>query len=600
MTNSELNEFIVNYIENNKTNSAIMLSAPWGTGKTYYIQNELIPFLESREGKKIKCIVVSLYGLKNVNEISKSIFFESKAGILNKRNTGITSGKLIGKTILKGVTSFFGIDLTMNEEDLNQLYNSIDLSNKLIILEDLERTNINIIEILGYVNNLVDQDGVKVLLVANETEILKCIEINSDKNKEKLTEDALLYLKTKEKTISDTIKFYSSTTKAIDSILTSFNNYYFNQLLDNKDKCSGDSAISIEIEKEIMAQKEIMNKNLRSVIFACQKTIDMLKKIDFTPNQNFIKSILLSNIAFSLKKKKYDSVEWLAEGNTSSELGICKYPLYKFSYDYICNQYLDLNALKNANEEYCKREEFEKNQTEIAEYLNVIYSYYIEEEQKVLDAQDYIIEKLKTTNIIPFSEYGKLANYFIAIKYTIKCDQLTEQFKEAIINNLNKEEIKKTDSLGFYSGIILESEDARKEFSEFKNQMLSNINDSASIFISFDYSVESIETFCKKIYQQENLFLEKRCFAKNINNDKLIELLKICTAKQIESIREIYLTVYSFSNINDFFQDDKNCIHDLKEKVNELSLNKNIGYDRIQIKQLEFFRDNLQSIEDRL
>ncbi len=75
MTNNELNEFIGNYIENNKTNSAIMLSAPWGTGKSYYIQNELIPFLELKEEKKIKVIVVSLYGLKDVNEISRSIFF---------------------------------------------------------------------------------------------------------------------------------------------------------------------------------------------------------------------------------------------------------------------------------------------------------------------------------------------------------------------------------------------------------------------------------------------------------------------------------------------------------------------------------------------
>lgn len=600
MANSELNEFIENYIENNKTNSAIMLSAPWGTGKSYYIQNELIPFLKS---KKIKCIVVSLYGLKDIDEISKSIFIETKFSVLNKKNSGIVAGKFIGKTIFKNLANLIGIDLNMNKNDLKQLFSSIDLSNKLIILEDLERAGIDIIEILGYINNLVEQDGVKVLVVANEAEILKYIEVNSDENKEKqkkLTETSSLYLRIKEKTISDTIKFYSSTTKAIDNILTSFSNSYFNQLLDNKDKLLGDSTISIEIEKEIMSLEEIMNSNLRSVIFACQKTIDMLEKIDFTPNQNFMKSILLSNIAFSLKKKNDDSVEWIDEGNTSSKLGTCKYPLYKFSYDYICNQYLDLNALKNANEEYCKREKFEKSQTEIAEYLNVIYSYYVEEEQKVLEAQNYIIDKLNTTNMIPFSEYGKLANYFIAIKYTIHCDQLTEHFKEAIINNLDKVELKTFDSLGFYSGMILESEDALKEFKEFKNQMLSNINNSTNILVSFDYSLENIDAFCENVSRQKNSFLEKRCFAKNINNDKLIELLKTCTAKQIQSIREIYLTVYSFSNINDFFQDDKNCIHDLKEKVYELSLNKNIGYDRIQIKQLEYFVDNLQSIENRL
>ena len=600
MTNSELNEFIGNYIENNKTNSAIMLSAPWGTGKSYYIQKELIPFLESKEGKKIKCIVVSLYGLKDVDEISKIIFFETKASILNKKNSGIASGKIIGKAILKGVTNFFGIDLNVSKNDLKQLYKSIDLSNKLIILEDLERASINIIEILGYVNNLVGQDGVKVLLVANESEILKYNEVPSNENAEgqkKLTENSL-YLKIKEKTISDTIQFYSSNVKAIDNILTSFNNSYFQQLLNNKDKSLGNSTISIEIEKEIMSSREIMNRNLRSVIFACQKTVDILNKIDFAPNQNFIKSILLSNIAFSLKKKNNDSIRWIGEESTSSELGICKYPLYKFSYDYICNQYFDLNVLKKANTEYCKHEEFEKNQTEIAKYLNVIYSYYVETEKKVLEAQNYIIDKLKTPNMIPFSEYGKLASYFIAIKDTLDCNDLTEQFKKAIINNLEKSDLESPDSLGFCFGIIWESKNSYEEYKEFKSQMISKISDGNNVFISFDYSVKNLDIFCEKIYKQKDTFVEKRCFAKNINNDKLIELLKICTSKQINDIREIYLSVYSFSNINEFFQDDKDYIKDLKGKVNDLS--KSVGYDKIQIKQLKYFVDNLQNIENRL
>ena len=55
---------------------------------------------------------------------------------------------------------------------MKELYESVDFSGKLIILEDLERTNIGILKLLGYVNNLVEQDGVKVLLVANEEEII--------------------------------------------------------------------------------------------------------------------------------------------------------------------------------------------------------------------------------------------------------------------------------------------------------------------------------------------------------------------------------------------------------------------------------------------
>ena len=99
----------------------------------------------------------------------------------------------------------------------------MDLTGKLIILEDLERSGIDILEVLGYVNNLVEQDGVKVLLVANESEIKQYVPIIAetkeqqniadlldrvtDHENRKYTETTQKYLETKEKTVSDTIIF---------------------------------------------------------------------------------------------------------------------------------------------------------------------------------------------------------------------------------------------------------------------------------------------------------------------------------------------------------------------------------------------------------
>ena len=60
MTNDELNYYIKHYIEKDKTGRAIMLTGAWGTGKSYYIKNELKDYLEEYG---CKCVVVSLYGL---------------------------------------------------------------------------------------------------------------------------------------------------------------------------------------------------------------------------------------------------------------------------------------------------------------------------------------------------------------------------------------------------------------------------------------------------------------------------------------------------------------------------------------------------------
>ena len=46
MTHQYLNPYILHYLTEDKTKSAIMLTAPWGSGKSFYIQNELKPFSE--------------------------------------------------------------------------------------------------------------------------------------------------------------------------------------------------------------------------------------------------------------------------------------------------------------------------------------------------------------------------------------------------------------------------------------------------------------------------------------------------------------------------------------------------------------------------
>ena len=63
MSYDELNAFIENYLVNDKSQRALLLTAPWGTGKSFYIKNKLCPYLKF---KKLKYAVVSLYGMSSV------------------------------------------------------------------------------------------------------------------------------------------------------------------------------------------------------------------------------------------------------------------------------------------------------------------------------------------------------------------------------------------------------------------------------------------------------------------------------------------------------------------------------------------------------
>lgn len=198
MTTKKLTEYIKNYLENDKTRSAIMLTGAWGCGKSYYIQNILTNTLNTK-GQDI--VVVSLYGVRTLAELNKSIYLElrTKKAVkvistghkkknsfaiwirntkffkwFHKHRKELASGTvLVGKTIIKGVAGFFNVPVEYSDKDFERLFSSINLKDKLIVLEDLERSGIDIIEIMGYVNNLVEQDSIKVLLVANEGEIIK-------------------------------------------------------------------------------------------------------------------------------------------------------------------------------------------------------------------------------------------------------------------------------------------------------------------------------------------------------------------------------------------------------------------------------------------
>ena len=593
MSINELNEYIKHYMEKDKTQSAIMLSAPWGTGKSYYIKNSLVPFLKEKCDKQ--CVIVSLYGLNDIKEISKNIFLECKLKKINTNSVGANTGKIVAKTVVKGVASFFGVNLDINEGDLDKLYSSIDLTNKLIILEDVERSKIGILEILGFVNNLVEQDEVKVLLVTNEKELLNYKESSTNDDTKKVTrqfdEKTLEYLKVKEKTVSDTIMFYSSTSDAIINIMNKYDNKYLNDIRDE--------GLASTIENEIMANNIINSRNLRSFIFACQKTIDMFEKIDFDVDKNFFKNVFLGNVAFSLKRKNNDNLIWANADSISADLGIYKYPLYKFSYDFICYQYLDKEAIRKANSDFINYNKFMNAKNELQKYLNVIYSYYISPEEEVISAVRFIEDKLKTTQDIPLEDYGKLANYLIAIKSDLKCDDLVDNCKKNMLDNITEINLETMDNIRFHAGIQLETTESIEELQIFKEELSKKAKLNNKNELKFDYSKESIEDFCDYIYKNRNSFISKRCFAEKIINERFVELLKKCNAYEISELRNAFHTVYSFSNIKDFFAGDRDSLVDLKKRIEEM-VNSDNEYDKIQLKQINYFINYLNELIETL
>lgn len=602
MNTEELTSYIKNYLENDKTRSAIMLTGAWGCGKSYYIQNTLAPALIKDSVNR--CIVVSLYGLKNLEALSKSIYLEVRAKALFKKSETVSAAKIFGKTIIKGVASFFGVDINVSEDDLNKLYQSIDLTDKLIILEDLERSGIDIIEIMGYVNNLVEQDGVKVLLVANENEIIK-YEDKEEKDKDskkiiikvptKTTEE---YLRIKEKTVSDTISFYADLNDAVENILRLFNNNYFNEAL----KETTNAGIPLIVDEIANVMFEVKCYNLRALLYSCQKTLDMFLKSLGDCEIPYFRFVLCSNTAFALKLSQNCNLEWTDNLKSPNELGSYHFPLYRCCYDYIKRQFFDCEQFKRDESAYIKQKNFEVRQKDLQTALDVLYIFYEKTETEVSAAVEKIYEYLKEKeNYFPLGQYSKLANYLIAARQCVNDEKIIDSCKEEILNKLhgtvlNNEVIH---DLTYHDGIELWTDKQKDEYSAFKQEMLKDTKVESIVVLGKISSPDDVKKLADSICDNFERYVGGRDFAGRLDMDGILETLPNCNAGLIGRLRGAIMQLYRSVNIADFLAADKPALTLLKEGIAKMIADGKID-DKVKALQLKWFIGNLDDIITRL
>ena len=170
----DLVESILDYIRAEYTDYAIMINGEWGSGKTYFWDHKIKPKIETMQvnGKKLTPIYMSLYGISNLEEISKKIFIETTQ-LMDKNlkkfmnSNGAGSIPEYAKTGLD-MANFFGVTQNGDRIDYAQFFSTDD---KVLCFDDLERANVDVIDILGYINNFVEHDHIKTIIICNEKEL---------------------------------------------------------------------------------------------------------------------------------------------------------------------------------------------------------------------------------------------------------------------------------------------------------------------------------------------------------------------------------------------------------------------------------------------
>ena len=210
--NENIRNFLDRYIVDPDPQYGVLIDGAWGCGKTFFIQSWL-KGLAKNENCVLKPIEVSLFGMDKVSQINDAInrvlfpILDNKYYKIAKSVVGTVS-----KAVLKcnvdidkdGNTD--GI-LDIQLDPLMTLFNSQEQINKewFFVFDDIERCNIDMKALFGYINDFVERRQFHVIIICNSNEIS--------------LEDKSVFEKFKEKVIGRSFVVQPHVNAAVESLL---------------------------------------------------------------------------------------------------------------------------------------------------------------------------------------------------------------------------------------------------------------------------------------------------------------------------------------------------------------------------------------------
>ena len=279
------------YINEYCSDYAVMLNGSWGSGKTYFVKNELIPVLEEMKA----VIYISLFGIKCVDDLINVITMHVLNIYSNKRaqkraemNIGLKISNKQASSSVSQIPSVFvgiinkGLRLVPNGDNAKAFFsdiqkNTINFADYVFIFDDFERSVIDKIELLGLFDEMVEQNHAKVIIVCNEVALLKKAEKDDENlnNKKAVnnTEEKILvddYNLYKEKVVGFTIKYTADLSTVYQKIL--------DNIVGKQSHCYD---CLIEYKSEVLELfSRVGSHNLRTLIFVLKRFKELEHEIE--------------------------------------------------------------------------------------------------------------------------------------------------------------------------------------------------------------------------------------------------------------------------------------------------------------------------------
>ncbi|HBJ1649820.1 TPA: hypothetical protein LA460_000611 [Clostridium botulinum] len=654
LTNSEISDILMDYINDDRKKQAVLLDGKWGAGKTYFITEYFKKEFENKNKEK-KLIYLSLYGKQNPREIEediKNIYFEqyiSQKLSENKRNgignvidhVGTDKVKTIGKFAYKMFTSYakskdFEID------DLPSISEWIIVKNAVIIFDDLERCCMNINEILGYINNLTEHYDVKAIIIANEEELgaiyhnnnlpieyLVALKYNDSQNntkqdkakqndkidKDKLKETAeeiflkdSMYDRIKEKVIGLVIKYNVNLEDLYEELINEkyIRDYNIREYLHKKENK----------KRIIKAFIDDNNYNLRTLIFALTAFEKFAITISELDCEQKYKDIIMKNIvdyciysSIQIKNGNKNFITKIIDNINNDEckeeyyyykLNYKTIPAYKFVDKYLLYSYYNEDQVKNIlqdsiNEKIILEKEIEERKKKEKLSLNRLIFWYEMEDEDIYENLKILKNEL-TKKLYKIRDFKDIIVILFQLKHNdfdIDMAEYIDLIKNSIKNIKKDIDI---EVLRIYTEDPKFKEEYNKLVEPLVEILKKNINQDNKMAINECFNYDGWgEKFCDYCKENRGEFMSDKKFFFYIDMKKIEGILKTASIKNLNNFLHGIKIVYDFGNLNDFFRND---IKNIEYLLNNMSNIKEINNKKTRKLCLDSIQQRLiQSLE---
>lgn len=637
---------LVDYSMDIRYKQAVLIDGDWGSGKTYFIQEKLIPMLNEKIGTdtehKRSVFYVSLYGMENFSQVIDEIYAVSLETFFDEK-LGEGKGEKIGKGInfaSKLITAgmkYFNVDTSEfpSISDIKKIKNSV------IIFDDLERCSLDTNQLLGFINNLVEHNDIKVIIVANQSEIGKPkllndlplkysvvlnpkLKLESQKDDKatvekiqiedlrKYTEilfsEDILYEKIKEKLIGLTIHYRADLRSIYEEIVRKYA---------NSETAREKLITNIDLVIEIFERRR--HCNIRTLIFAIiafEKLFLTISEIDFKPSKfieeqylKVLKYIVETSIQLKTGQKLYS---W---DNKTSKSGIVYFGKsgilgesifgYRFVDTYLTTRFYDPEEVKSVitnliNEAYF----IEQSQvSENALSYNKLYAWWRLEDEEITDLLNCTLTELSQRKYHPryFKDLIILLMQlqhakFNPFDYTKFCDDFIGFMKdrmEDVDDGFNSERLE----------VLSDSPEFIREYNEIIKPLVDIVNEKErkekeKINENLDLDRSWGKVFLASCTTNRDSYVRDKKFLFYIRPEKVIDKLRTSNVEDIYSFLDGVKTVYNFSNLNDFFKDDASNIKQILNEMHVDELANGRVTKRIVLEKLyEHLKKSLDLIE---